>query len=916
MIFHSLPRPFLKVVALVGLVLVAIGGLLPQATRSAGVAAAFDPASVQLSQIAQLEGFSRAVDVERGVMAILGNGSLTFYDVAEPADPRALSTLALPALGIAVVIDGEYGYASWGSCEFLDEPGCSGGLDVYDLAMPTAPRRVGRITYPFLLRKLVVLGDTGYATKDDADSAIYQLDLRVPARPAIQRFQPEPALGINGVLQLVERADVGGRRFAYFRIPGGVAVSDLATGERVSTISLDGRAPWVDATAMVQAPDGRQLLVLASQGYGLHVVDLTDPSAPQLLAFVDLPGVRSTVAGSGVLYVRTDVDPSGFEISTLDLTNPAAPLLSPPLPDANVELLGGDSKVLIARAKSELVLYDLADPAAPSRAGAIPFASGASAYANGQLILESEGTLMTVDLRRPAALELRATGVPAGGRELITLPGTRDYLMPFSRGMRSLQLFDVEDPTHPRLLSSLSAPAKFYFFSAALGMSPDGASAYVLSACEGSGQCNEPALLQVYDLAEPSAPRLLSQIRLDIPGRLAVAERYAYLAYDDWTVVAPPAGAGKLVVFDMSNRAAPRALGSVPFAGSPQDIAVANGRVYIAAWWGGLHTIAVDDPAHPRLLSTYLSHRKMGAANVAVDGSAVFVSTLYTTELYTLDLSDPTSPRLVERAYLPGTGENLILLDDKLVATGMGITIYRRGSTAAVTVRDARGAPISDVSFQGTNPAGLQSTLVGQLATDLTGGLSVAGLGPVGTRLTPTFRAMGFSPFSHTVVDARPVDFMMLGAPATAGVTPAQATTLVVTDTQGLSTSLELPADALTLPTALTVRPEVVAPTGELQFAGQAFAISLADSEARFARPALLTLRYSRADVRLISDKDQLALYRLVEGQWVDAGAACPDAPPAAHDRAARQLQVAICAPGSYALLGPTERVNLPLVGR
>lgn len=147
-------------------------------------------------------------------------------------------------------------------------------------------------------------------------------------------------------------------------------------------------------------------------------------------------------------------------------------------------------------------------------------------------------------------------------------------------------------------------------------------------------------------------------------------------------------------------------------------------------------------------------------------------------------------------------------------------------------------------------------------------------------------------------------------------VVPGEAATLVLTDTQGLTGSLSLPPGALSAPSALTLRPLVVNDAWPLRFAGQGFALSLADVEARFVEPAELTLRYSRADARLISKRSELTLYRRETDGWVPAEDACPEAPAPTHDQVARELRVPICAPGEYALLGPSEHILLPLLGR
>lgn len=139
--------------------------------------------------------------------------------------------------------------------------------------------------------------------------------------------------------------------------------------------------------------------------------------------------------------------------------------------------------------------------------------------------------------------------------------------------------------------------------------------------------------------------------------------------------------------------------------------------------------------------------------------------------------------------------------------------------------------------------------------------------------------------------------------------------TLPFTDIQGLVRSLRVPAKSVDTPATLTIRPHRATGTATLGFAGQAVVVTLAGAES-FTQPALLSLRYSRAYIRLISDRDQLMLYQRVAGEWLPVGDTCTAGPLPVHNQAVRELQVAICTPGEYALLGPTVRLHLPFLAR
>ena len=124
-----LHRPARLGAALLCLLLLITLAALPRASHSAAGTATFDPASVQLRLMGRIEGTIRALDLENGLLAVSGMSSLTFYDVSDAAQPRALSTLTLPDMGSAVVIDGDIVYASWLACSRAARaPGLTDGI--------------------------------------------------------------------------------------------------------------------------------------------------------------------------------------------------------------------------------------------------------------------------------------------------------------------------------------------------------------------------------------------------------------------------------------------------------------------------------------------------------------------------------------------------------------------------------------------------------------------------------------------------------------------------------------------------------------------------------------------------------------------------------------------------------------------
>ncbi|NTW04338.1 MAG: hypothetical protein HGA19_24255, partial [Oscillochloris sp.] len=182
---------------------------LPQSASVASNTSNLAPDAFALYDSGRIEGLIRALDAEDSLLVIAGLHSFTIYDVSDPTRPRALSTVALPDMSSVVQIEDEFLYIAWGNCD----TGCSGGFDIYDLALPTAPMRTARLPIQDRLwYQLRVVGTTGYVTDNSGESK--KIDLRNPSLPIIQPITISQGYS-GGIKAVVERPDLDGRIFGY-----------------------------------------------------------------------------------------------------------------------------------------------------------------------------------------------------------------------------------------------------------------------------------------------------------------------------------------------------------------------------------------------------------------------------------------------------------------------------------------------------------------------------------------------------------------------------------------------------------------------------------------------------------------------------------------------------------------------------
>jgi len=150
-------------------------------------------------------------------------------------------------------------------------------------------------------------------------------------------------------------------------------------------------------------------------------------------------------------------------------------------------------------------------------------------------------------------------------------------------------------------------------------------------------------------------------------------------------------------------------------------------------------------------------------------------------------------------------------------------------------------------------------------------------------------------------------------------VDPGSTETLLVTDTHGLTTTVLVPAGAVTATTTL-VYIEALTTTAEIppdfSFAGVIFDLNAYVDGARvdpftFTTPITITLHYSEAILSAPEETLRLMTWVPDSERWLDA--ACR---PYVRNLAENWLSVPICHLSHFALLGEEYRIYLPLVIR
>jgi hypothetical protein len=244
---------------------------------------------------------------------------LQVFDVSNPANPRPIGWCDSRTTGRDLVVSDHYAYAveaGEGGGGWQND----GGLEVFDISDPAAPKAVGWFDAGPLTGGVAWSGNYAYLTGPDG---LLVVDVSDPARPrGVGRIDTTRVLGglaLSGRYAYVAANGLGN----VSRLLQVIDVSDPARPKSVSETDTFGSPNPVDLAprALCVAVSG-QYAYVTCMGAGLQVIDISDPASPQLLGVNDTMGTTVDVALSGN-YAYLAEGYAGLRV--IDISNAAAP---------------------------------------------------------------------------------------------------------------------------------------------------------------------------------------------------------------------------------------------------------------------------------------------------------------------------------------------------------------------------------------------------------------------------------------------------------------------------------------------------------------------------------------------------------------------------------------------------------------
>ena len=508
------------------------------------------------------------------------------------------------------------------------------GLEIFNLAIPTEPVRIGEIATPGNAQDVAVDGGTAYIA--DGTEGIQLVDVRRPAAPqllkSVKGFTFAHRIQVaNGHAYIVD-SEEGLLIHNLHELHNSIEPKPLSTFQTLGE-ALD---VWVEG----------HTVYLSDRNQGFQILDFERIDIPAIVAKVEIVGFDFHIEG-GYAYVASG------DLRVVDVRDRFNPRVISTFrtPGTATSIKIQDGHAYLTDVEAGFYLIDVRNPLRPkfvARQSITGSAMGADLFTpiDGTTlayIADGSGSLHAVDVSQPSNprwLHRHVASGEAYGLDIVQGEngGRKAFIADGRGGIKIVDLKDTFDATLTHFIP---------IDGTASDVQVDNGHAYVAGGEEGV------FVLNVRDL---NRTKKIARITTSEPAAgVEIHNGHAYVS------------AGDLLVIDVRDLNQIRVVARQPMVGKAYRSAIDGAHAYVAALDGGLQIFDIQNPATPRAVASYETHGN--ATHVAVaDGRAYVLDSGAGVQI--LDVTDPRRPfRIVgyETDGLPidakVSGDYLFLLD-------------------------------------------------------------------------------------------------------------------------------------------------------------------------------------------------------------------------------------------------------------
>lgn len=506
------------------------------------------------------------------------------------------------------------------------------GLEIFTLAEPTQPARVGEIATPGKAQAVAIAGETAYIA--DGTAGVHVIDVAVPTNPSI--------LKTVGSLTDAREVHVADENLYVLDTARGVLVFNLRDVHNART--PPPRRFFRTAGTPLNVTVHDDIVYFSDNRHGLFILDpspfgnfIVRGIVPIFAAAYEIANTRNgtyAYVASGNLTV----------VDVTDMRNPEISLhLETPGLATGIQFW--NNTIYLTDQQAGLHIIDVRNPQQPQRVSSQPtFGNAKNVVLREPLayIADGKGGIQTIDISEPKSpkwLHRYAFGGRTHGLDVIkTGADTRTIYV--ANGVGGLKTLEFTTPYDGTVIESLSFPMN----PGASGNSLEAARCTKIRVRDGYGFVATETGMFVVDL---SGNTIVGHVPTDIAvSDITLHENYVYLC------------AGSLIVIDSRVPQQSRVVAERDMHGSAYSVGINADlptHAYVAALEGGLHIFDITDPAMPRPIGNYPTQGN--ATGVALTEKRAYLLDSGI-GVAALDITEPSKPKL-EGTYRDDT----ILID-------------------------------------------------------------------------------------------------------------------------------------------------------------------------------------------------------------------------------------------------------------
>ncbi len=437
-----------------------------------------------------------------------------------------------------------------------------------------------------------------------------------------------------------------------------LTILDFGNPEQPVVVGKTELLPWPIWYVAVEGDHA-----FATDGVGLHIIDVTDPTSPSVTGYFDPPGTPNGVAVSGnFVYVADD------DLYIVDIADPASPRRAGRFstPGSARRVAVAENLAYIADYSQGLRIVDVSDPARPVEVGFLDTLWGVRDIAlagNLAYVADAYLGLRVIDISDPSAPIEIGSFNPPGTINEVERYGSTVYLVDKDNGLRLVNVADPAHPTEIRLFTSPVSPED---------VTVNGEFAFVADGVRGLRIIDvlnpfNPVELSVYrtpanifgtavtderlyvtatdglyavDVRDKTLPLVSGFFEATNAHKIAVSGMFAYFLDSE----------GDLLIVDLSNPADLILAGSYDIPGYALDLAVAENIVFIIDNNADLRILDASDKSSPIEIGFHDSPNQY--LDITANGTLAFIAAGHD-GLRVFDASDPHNPHEIG-LYDPG----------------------------------------------------------------------------------------------------------------------------------------------------------------------------------------------------------------------------------------------------------------------